>query len=474
MKRSLTRKLAVSYLFIASVLFLLVNTVCSRWIEEKVFDAQEQTLYEETDKIIDRYVEQYYNNRITIKKLMEDIMPVAELLEVRLWIVSPAGRVVGDTAPLNDTVIELKELGGEFGELLSETFHRNVYFRGIVGEPMLVVVVPITHQYMVKGYVCAMVTMDSVMQRAGTYVNYMNGCYLAVILVLLLVFIGIYCFMGIPLKKITTAARAYSLSNFEKKFTVHSEGEYRELADIINYMGDTMQRFHEYQREIIANVSHDFRSPLTSIKGYAEAIKDGTIPPEQQEKYLDVVLFEVERLTKLTSNLLTLNTFDRKGMLLQASEFDINDVIKKLACTFEGVCKKKHLVIQLVFSAKEIFVYADRGKIEQVIYNLVDNAIKFSRSDTAIQIGVEEKGRKAMISVKDEGIGISKEDLTKIWDRFYKSDSSRGKDKKGTGLGLSIAKEIITAHKENINVISTKGVGTEFIFTIPLVLSEEV
>ncbi len=474
MKRSLTRKLAVSYLFIASILFLLVNTVCSKWIAEKVFDAQERTLYAETDKIIDRYVEQYYNNRITIKKLMEDITPVAELLKVRLWIVSPGGKVVGDTAPLNDMVIELKELDGASGEFLSETFHRNVYSRGIVGTPMLVVVVPITHQYMVKGYVCTMVTMDSVMQKAGVYVNYVNGCYLAAILVLLLVFIGIYCFMGIPLKKITAAARAYSLSNFEKKFTVYSDGEYRELADIINYMGDTMKRFHEYQREIIANVSHDFRSPLTSIKGYAEAIKDGTIPPEQQEKYLDVVLFEVERLTKLTSNLLTLNTFDQKGMLLQASEFDINDVIKKLACTFEGTCKKKHLVIQLVFSAKEIFVYADRGKIEQVIYNLVDNAIKFSHSDAAIQVGVEEKGRKAMISVKDEGIGIPKEELAKIWDRFYKSDSSRGKDKKGTGLGLSIAKEIIMAHKENINVISTEGVGTEFIFTIPLVLSEEV
>ena len=109
-----------------------------------------------------------------------------------------------------------------------------------------------------------------------------------------------------------------------------------------------------------------------------------------------------------------------------------------------------------------------------VLYNLVDNAIKFSPSDSEIVITVEEKGRKAMLSVKDSGVGIPKEDLTKIWDRFYKSDSSRGKDKKGTGLGLSIAKEIMTAHKENINVISTEGVGTEFVFTLPLVMTEEI
>lgn len=474
MKGSLTRKLVVSYLLIASILFLLVNTVCANWIEEKVFIKREETLYAETNVIIGRYVEQYYNNRITIIKLMTDITPVAELLGVRLWITAPSGRVVGDTAPLNNRAIEFKDLEEDFEEFLAETFHRNVYFRGVVEEPMLVVVVPITYQYMVKGYVCTLVSMNSVMPEVSTYINYMNWYYLAVMLIVLLVFIGVYCFMGIPLKKTIRAARAYSLWNFEKKFTVRSKGEYRELADIINYMGDTMYRFNEYQREIIANVSHDFRSPLTSIKGYAEAIKDGTIPPEQQEKYLDVVLFEVERLTKLTSNLLTLNTFDQKGMPLQTSEFDINDVIKKLASTFEGMCKKKHLVIQLVFSAAETFVYADRGKIEQVIYNLVDNAIKFSYPDTVIRIGVEEKGRKAMVAVKDDGIGIPKEDLAKIWDRFYKSDSSRGKDKKGTGLGLSIAKEIITAHKENINVVSTEGAGTEFIFTLPLVLREEL
>lgn len=474
MKGSLTRKLVISYLLIASILFLLVNTVCSKWIEEKVFAKREADLYAETDVIISRYVEQYYNNRVTIEKLVTDITPVAEILGVRLWITASGGRVVGDTAPLNNRTIEFKELEEDFEEFLAETFHRNVYFRGVVEEPVLVMVVPITYQYMVKGYVCTLMPMASVMQEVGVCVNYMNWYYLAVMLLLLLVFIGVYCFMGIPLKKIIRAARAYSLWNFEKKFTVRFQGDYRELADIINYMGDTMYRFHEYQREIIANVSHDFRSPLTSIKGYAEAIKDGTIPPEQQERYLDVVLFEVERLTKLTSNLLTLNAFDQKGMPLQTSEFDINDVIKKLAAAVEGMCKKKHLVMQLVFSAREIFVYADRGKIEQVIYNLVDNAIKFSYPDTVIRISVEEKGRKAMVAVKDDGIGIPKENLAKIWDRFYKSDSSRGKDKKGTGLGLSIAKEIITAHKENINVISTEGVGTEFIFTVPLVMREEL
>lgn len=471
MKGSLTRKLIVFYLVIAGVLFLFVNTVLAGIIEKNVFEEREQTMYTQTGLIMDGYVQRYYNNRIRISELMEHLEPIAEMLDVRILITASWGKVVGDTGPLNDKEIQLEEIAPGF---LDETFHRNVYYQDVVDEPMLAVVVPLTYQYTVKGYVCMMVPMEAVYQEVRAAVYEMNWYYLAMMTVLLVVFVGIYSFMVIPLKKTIAAAKAYSMGDFEKRPNIHSRGEFRALADVIGYMGDTMYRFKEYQREIIANVSHDFRSPLTSIKGYAEAMKDGTIPPEQQEKYLDVVLFEVERLTKLTSNLLTLNTLDQKGMILQPSEFDVNDVIKNLARTFEGQCKKKHLIIQLVFSAKEIFVIADRDKIAQVLYNLVDNAIKFSHTDASIRITVEEKGRKALVSVKDTGAGISKEDLTKIWDRFYKSDSSRGKDKKGTGLGLSIAKEIVTAHKENINVISTEGVGTEFVFTLPLVMTEEI
>ncbi len=471
MKGSLTKKLIVFYLLIAGFLFLFVNTVLAEVAERTIFKEREKTMYTQTGMIMDGYIQRYYDNGVTISTLMENLEPVAELMDVRILITAANGKVVGDTAPISDSVIQLDEVAPGF---LEETFHRNFYNQAVTKERVLAVVVPLTSQYMVKGYVCMMAPMTSVNSEVSEAVYEMNWYYLAMMVILLVVFVGIYGFMVIPLKKTVATAKAYSMGNFETKPNLHSGGEFRALADVIGYMGDTMYRFNEYQREIISNVSHDFRSPLTSIKGYVEAIKDGTIPPEQQERYLDVVLFEVERLTKLTSNLLTLNTMDRQGLILQPSEFDVNEVIKNLARTFEGQCKKKRLVIQLVFSAKEIFVFADRDKIAQVLYNLVDNAIKFSHTDAVIRITVEEKGRKALIAVKDTGTGIPKEELTKVWDRFYKSDSSRGKDKKGTGLGLSIVKEIMTAHKENISVISTEGVGTEFVFTLPLVMTEEI
>ena len=151
---------------------------------------------------------------------------------------------------------------------------------------------------------------------------------------------------------------------------------------------------------------------------------------------------------------------------LDYSSFDINNIIKRTAETFEGICREKRISIELLLTGQTLLVHADMGQIQQVLYNLIDNAIKFSPEDSVIKVESTLKHETVFISVKDMGCGIPKSSISKIWDRFYKIDSSRGKDRKGTGLGLAIVKEIINSHKQNINVISTEGVGTEFIFTL--------
>jgi len=159
--------------------------------------------------------------------------------------------------------------------------------------------------------------------------------------------------------------------------------------------------------------------------------------------------------------------------MLNRTNFDINAVIRNVAATFEGTCKNKKLAIELILTGEELYVNADMEKIQQVLYNLTDNAIKFSHHDSLIKIETTEKKNKVFVSVKDYGIGIPKEDQKYVFDRFYKSDASRGKDKKGTGLGLSITKEIIHSHDEHIDVISTEGVGSEFVFSLPLADEKE-
>ncbi len=284
----------------------------------------------------------------------------------------------------------------------------------------------------------------------------------------LLLIIGIYYWLYKPLHKVTEAAKSYADGDFSVKLTSTKDSELGQLMNAMGYMADSLDSLEHHQRKFISNVSHDFRSPLTSIKGFVEAMADGTIPPEAQEKYFNIILFETGRLEKLTDNLLELNKYGTKKQLLNITSFDLNRLIRRATEIFEGNCLKKNITLELNLYSEPILVSADEDKIDQVIHNLIDNAIKFSSNYSKVSVSTRIQNGKCFISVKDSGIGIPKDSINKIWERFYKTDTSRGKDKRGTGLGLSIVKEIIHAHNENINVISTEDVGTEFIFSLPL------
>jgi signal transduction histidine kinase len=299
----------------------------------------------------------------------------------------------------------------------------------------------------------------------------LNISYLELIVLFLLSMIILIFFtetVYVPLRRITTATEQYAVGNMKYRLSVDSDDEMGYLAASLNYMASEVDRKEDDQKKFVANISHDLRSPLTSIKGFLEAILDGTIPPEQQSKYLGVVLSETNRLTKLANGLLTLGNVGSTGMILHRTDFDINEVIRSVAASFEQTCRNKKVAIELVLTGEHLHVNADRERIEQVLYNLVDNAIKFSHSDSVVRIETTERHSKVFTSVKDSGIGIPKNEQKLIFDRFYKTDLSRGKDKNGTGLGLSIVREILRAHGENINVVSTEGVGSEFIFSLPL------
>ena len=339
-------------------------------------------------------------------------------------------------------------------------------FFGMFDKDMLSVIAPITGNFNTYGYVVIHMPIEQIVHGKDRILNIVYITALVVFILSLIILLVFTKTVYVPLKKITAGAKEYAAGNLSHTINVTSADEMGYLANTLNYMSSELNKMEEYQHSFIANVSHDFRSPLTSIKGYLEAIKDGTIPPELYDKYLGILISETERLNKLTQGMLTLNSLDSKGFLTR-SNFDINRVIKDTAATFEGTCNAKDIVLDLTFAADIQMVYADLGKIQQVLYNLIDNAIKFSRENSVIYIQTSLKYEKVFISVKDTGIGIPKESIKKIWDRFYKSDLSRGKDKKGTGLGLAIVKEIIQAHGENIDVISTQGVGSEFIFTLP-------
>ena len=318
----------------------------------------------------------------------------------------------------------------------------------------------------IRGYVAMHYPMSELYYQRELFLSISYILFLLLFLLSLSILLLFRKIVYTPLKKITEGTNEFAAGHLDYQIPISSNDEMGALAASLNYMSDVLNQSGEYQRNFIANISHDFRSPLTSIKGYVEAIADGTIPVEMQGRYLEIVSREVERLEKLTSSLLTLNNLEVKSRIMNIRPFDINKVIKNTAASFEGSCRARKILIELILTGEQLSVTADMEQIQQVLYNLLDNAIKFSNDNSTITIETTEKNGKIFVSVKDHGCGIPKEILPKIWERFYKQDSSRGKDRKGTGLGLSIVKEIISSHNQNINVISTEGVGTEFLFTL--------
>lgn len=466
MRKTLYLKFILAYAIFGIFGFIIITTFVPNMTTEQLTREKANSLYSEATLIADTYASGLYTNDASLESVKTQLDILSVYLDSTIWIINPSGRMVLSTSlPLNvDDVIVIES----FDPTITAGSYYNVgNFFDSFDEDMLNVIAPITSEYKVKGYVVIHYPMSSIVKSCNNLltISYITlGILLFLSLIILLFFTEI---VYIPLRKITYATEQYASGNMHYEFQVDSDDEIGYLAACLNYMASEIARSEDDQKKFVANISHDFRSPLTSIRGYLEAMLDGTIPPELHEKYLQIVLNETDRLTKLTNSLLTLNNLNTKGMLLDRTDFDINQVIRNTAASFEGTCRKKTIAIELVLTGDVMYVNADMGKIQQVLYNLLDNAIKFSHHDSVIRIETSEKKHKLFVSVKDSGIGIPKDDLKLIWERFYKSDLSRGKDKKGTGLGLSIVKEIIASHGEHINVISTEGVGTEFIFSLP-------
>lgn len=466
MRKTLYLKFILAYIIFGLFGFVVVATFVSNMTMDHLKKEKADTLYKEATLIANTYATDLYNNETSLEAVKAQLDALDTYLNATIWIINPSGRMILDSsAPVdveNEIVVE------NFDPTVTAGSYYTVGdFFDSFDETMLSVFAPITSDFKVKGYVVIHTSMSSIQEETDSLLNISYIMLVILFLLSLIILIFFTEIVYIPLRKITEATEQYASGNMHYEFTVESEDEMGYLAATLSYMASEIARSEDDQKKFVANVSHDFRSPLTSIRGYLEAMIDGTIPPEMHEKYLTIVLNETERLTKLTNSLLTLNNLNTKGMMLNKTDFDINTTIRNVAASFEGTCRQKMIAIELVLTGDEMYVEADMDKIQQVLYNLLDNAIKFSHHNSVIKIETTEKHNKIFVSVKDSGIGIPKDDLKLIWDRFYKSDLSRGKDKKGTGLGLSITKEIIRSHGEHINVISTEGVGTEFIFSLP-------
>lgn len=402
--------------------------------------------------------------------------------ELDILITDAEGRVLLSTvnAPVDEKDgIRTPYTSGDLGKvdidsfpLMEEEAYKNCRFtRGdldkLLPETSLVCACSITTGGTVRGYVLSSYSAEYESNLIGTtrraVINSSAWVMLAAVIAVYFITERIIH----PLRNMTAAAKKFGKGDFSTRVTVYGSDEVSELASAFNNMADSLGNLEKMRNSFLSNVSHDLRTPMTTIAGFIDGIRSGAIPPEKQDHYLQIISSEVHRLSRLVSQLLDISRLESGDRKMNFVDFDVAEVARIILISFEQQIEEKRLEVEFDTDEDEVSVLADKDAVHQVLYNLCHNAIKFSREGGRFIIKIRsDDARKVTVSVFDEGQAISKEDLPLVFERFYKTDKSRGLDKSGVGLGLYICKTLIDAHDERIFVDSTEGVGTEFRFTL--------
>lgn len=269
-----------------------------------------------------------------------------------------------------------------------------------------------------------------------------------------------------PIKEMTIAARCFGDGDFKAKLNIADENELGFLANSLNEMAASLEEIEKSRKSFISNVSHELKTPMTTIGGFIDGILDGTIPPDQHKRYLRIVSKEVSRLSRLVRSMLNISKFEAGELTLSTKDFDMLLLIIQTLMNFEKRIEEKHIDIQGL-DTDAFLVNGDPDLIQQVVYNLVENAVKYVNEDGYIRFGFEEnKDGMCIISIQNSGDGLTEYEISKVFDRFYKTDESRGIDPGGVGLGLSIVSSIIKLHNGTIIVKSEPKHFTEFSFSL--------
>lgn len=407
-----------------------------------------------------------WNLRLTIS-------PIANVTKSHIFICDQDGLVLScSDLTLNCSKHLGKQLDSSVISAVSSTseFDSLTTLVGFYPEKQYVVAKPINSGGDVLGYVFVSSDGMNILSGWQTFLGVSLAVAIAVILLAMLMSLVYSKKMAEPIDELSLAARKFALGDFSIRVKTREprDDEIGTLLDSFNLMADSLEKSDNKRQEFIANISHELRTPMTTIAGFADGILDGTIPREQEDKYLHKIADETRRLSRLVRNMLELSQAESDAVdLSKRSVFDLSELLLQCLLSFEGRAKEKRLDVDPQLPEDPIIVCAERDSITQVIYNLTDNAVKFAEAGSTITIRLYKKNNKAYVSIKNIGEPIPEDDLPYIFDRFHKSDRSRSMDKDGVGLGLYLVKKIINSHGEEVAVSSRNGV-TVFVFTLPL------
>lgn len=336
--------------------------------------------------------------------------------------------------------------------------------------PLFTVIVPWIRENRLNGQntVMGLVMIQTAAQTVhASYQDLLRQFSLAAIFLIVLAGVSVFLLtrqITKPLTAMADAAENMARGDFNARAPETGSAEIRQLSSAFNRMAAQLSTLEESRRDFVANVSHELRSPITSVQGFAQGMLDGTIPADEHSRYLQVVVDETHRLSKLIGNLLNLSRIENQETSLAYSDFDVNELARRVLISRMTQLEEKSMEVETDFESESCFVHADQEQIQQVLINLTDNALKYTPDGGTLTLISREKEHEVIFRVKDNGIGILPEDAPHIFDRFYKADKAHTVGK-GTGLGLAICARIMEKHGRQIRLVSGEG-GAEFEITL--------
>ena len=472
MKRSIFTRYITAFLFIVFISFMILTVIVSS-MTVKSANEQRVNVAQNTAVYMLAFLETEYNAmaalspmpmkfELFVRAREEQLADTIDILsknaeKMTIMITDGSGEILVCTDRLHSGVINDEGVASAIASLKGELLYTDM--GGMLGKKYGVYVLPMT--YKDSGTAAgSLIVCFSANDVDDLTMKTVRTIILSSLWVMIASFVAIYFITEKtvdPLRRMSYATKQFAAGKFDVRIEVDGEDEIAELATAFNSMAQSLAEIEYTRSNFIASVSHDLRTPMTSISGFIDGILDGAIPPEKHKYYLGVIGQEVRRLSRLVSQLLDISRMEAGNRKFEKTPFDINEMAMFILLSFESRIEQKQLDVEVKAPEGKLYVYSDKDAINQVIYNICENAVKFSREGGKYRLTVSDEGGFVRVSVYNEGIGIAPEDLPHIFDRFYKSDKSRGLDKTGVGLGLYICSTIMDHLGEKIYVESEYG-----------------
>lgn len=459
-RKSLVFKLIATISVIILIVFFTTGFVLSYFVKQDYFNLERQKLDMESNTIQDIAVKYQGDTESDRENIYTMLHLMSNYLEADIVLVNSSGYIYGISNTKYEYLYNKRYTSLNLNNLKNDNIleyksgDSYIYCRGMYNS---------SDEFI--GGIVFIISQETI--NRPIYDMY-NIIWISVIIAIIILSIIFYFiskkFIIEPLESINEVAKDFSNGHFEKRVNIKNDDEIGDLAKTFNNMADSIEEAENNRREFISNISHELRSPITSVKGFITAILDGIIPQEKEKDYLKIANDEIMRLTRLINDLLDLSAMQAGKVQFKLMKVDINNAIRITVVKMGQKALEKNIKIETNLSGKSLLVLADNDKIIQVLTNLVDNAIKYCNRDGKILVSTKIKNEKVIVSVYNNGPSIRDEDLKYIWDRFYKADKSRT-NKTSTGLGLPIVRNIILQHNEKIWIDNADN-GVTFSFTL--------